>query len=63
MVTPQDEEESKTNSKGISCPTKKEWKKAMEKEMESMTKNQVQKLVDLPIGHKAIRNKWILKIK
>ena len=31
--------------------------------MESMKVNQVWSLVDLPSGRKAIRNKWILKIK
>ena len=31
--------------------------------MESMRSNQVQELIDLPKGHKAIKNKWVLKIK
>ena len=31
--------------------------------MDSMAKNQVWELVDLPPGCKTIRNKWILKIK
>ena len=31
--------------------------------MESLKVNQVWTLVDLPPGHKAIGNKWILKLK
>ena len=31
--------------------------------MESIRSNHVWKLVDLPKGHKAIGNKWVLKIK
>ena len=35
----------------------------MDDEMESMRTNQVWDLVDIPPGQKAIRNKWVLKIK
>jgi len=35
----------------------------MNDKMEYMRTNQVWDLVDLPSGHKAIENKWILKIK
>ena len=31
--------------------------------MDSMAKNQVWELVDLPLGRKPIGNKWVLKIK
>jgi hypothetical protein len=31
--------------------------------MSSMDKNNVWELVDLPPGHKTIRNKWVLKVK
>ena len=40
-----------------------EWMKVMNDEMESMRTNQVWDLVDLPLGRKAIGNKWVLKIK
>ena len=63
MITPQDEEEPKTVHEALSCPAKKEWKKAMEEEMESIKKNKVWELVDIPKGRKAIGNKWVLKIK
>ena len=35
----------------------------MKKEMNSMESNRVWDLVDLPPGHKTIRNKWVLNIK
>ena len=31
--------------------------------MDSMMRNQVQELVDLPPGRKSIENKWVFKIK
>ena len=36
---------------------------AIEKEIESIKENKVWELVDLPPEHRAIGNKWILKIK
>ena len=47
----------------LSCPAKGEWIKAIEEEITSMRSNHVWKLVNLPRGHKEIRNKWVLKIK
>ena len=35
----------------------------MDEEIESMKKNHVWDLVDLPPGRKTIGNKWVLKIK
>jgi len=35
----------------------------MRDEMDSMMRNQVWELVNLPSQHKSIRNKWVLKIK
>ena len=35
----------------------------MKDEIDSMAKNDVWELVDLPPGRKAIGNKWVLKIK
>ena len=36
---------------------------AMKDELSSMDKNSVWELVDLPPDHKAIGNKWVLKVK
>ena len=59
----QDEDEPRNVIEALSGPDKENWTKAMEEEMESMRSNQVWELVDLPKGRKAIRNKWVLKIK
>ena len=47
----------------LSSPAKGEWMDAMKDELSSMDKNFVWELVDLPFGHKAIGNKWVLKVK
>ena len=59
IVTPQDEKEPRNIKEYLNCPTKENWKNAME----SMKINQVWELVDPPKGRKPIGNKWILKIK
>jgi len=43
--------------------TSDEWKLALQDDMESMRKNHVWDLVDLPPGRKTIENKWVLKVK
>ncbi|XP_074271616.1 putative mitochondrial protein AtMg00820 [Silene latifolia] len=39
------------------------WINAMKEEMESMAKNEVWELVNLPVGHKAVGCKWVFKTK
>uniref|UniRef100_A0A2N9GE70 CCHC-type domain-containing protein n=1 Tax=Fagus sylvatica TaxID=28930 RepID=A0A2N9GE70_FAGSY len=63
MVSSQDDEEPRTVQEALSSSVSDKWMKAMDDEMESMRTNQVWDLVDLPPGRKAIRNKWVLKIK
>lgn len=41
----------------------KEWQKAMEDEMDSLQENRTWELVKLPKKRKALRNKWVYKIK
>ena len=60
MIASQDDDEPKTVQEVLSSD---EWMKATNDEMDSMRTNQVWDLVDLPSGHKAIGNKWVLKIK
>ena len=52
-----------SNREALSSPAKGELMDAMKDELSSMDKNSVWELVDLPPGHKAIRNKWVLKVK
>ena len=46
----------------LSSPAKGEWMDAMKDELSYMDKNSVWELVDLLPGHKAIGNKWVLKV-
>ncbi|KAM1333941.1 hypothetical protein ACFX2F_009916 [Malus domestica] len=39
------------------------WMKAMELEMDSLLKNDTYELVELPKGRKALKNKWVFKLK
>ena len=39
------------------------WIKAMQEEMHSLLKNDTYELVELPKGRKALRNKWVFKLK
>ena len=39
------------------------WMKAMQEEMHSLLKNDTYELVELPKGRKALRNKWVFKLK
>ena len=47
----------------LSSLAKGEWLDAMKDELSSMDKNSVWELVNLPLGRKAIENKWVLKVK
>ena len=42
---------------------KEEWLKAMQEEMQSLHKNLPYKLVVLPKGKRALKNKWVYKLK
>ena len=42
---------------------KKEWKNAMQEEMDSLHKNHTYELVKLPKGKKILKNKWVYRIK
>jgi hypothetical protein len=63
MIASHDDDEPRTVQEALSSSAKDEWIKAMNDEIESMRTNQVWDLVNLPLGRKAIGNKWILKVK
>ena len=42
---------------------RKEWMKAMQEEMDLFHKNHTYELVTLPKGKKALKNKWVYRIK
>jgi hypothetical protein len=58
-----DVDELASFSEALHSQDRDEWMTAMQEEMSSMDKNNVWELVDLPPGHKTIRNKWVLKVK
>jgi hypothetical protein len=39
------------------------WRKVMMEEMASIEENDTWSLIDLPLGHKSIGVKWVLKVK
>ena len=55
--------EATTVKDALSSPDKEKWMSAMEKQIESLQKNDVLELVDLPKGRKAVGRKWVFKIK
>ncbi len=40
-----------------------QWLKAMEEEMEALRVNKVYDLIPLPVGARALKNKWIFRLK
>ena len=63
FCTPLDADEPASIDEALRSPARSEWLAAMKDEMESMAKNHVWDLVDLPSGRKYIGTKWVLKIK
>ena len=52
-----------TVAEAIASSEKAKWMNAMDKEMESLRKNDVWELVELPKDRKAIGSKWVFKLK
>ena len=52
-----------TVEQALSSPDKNEWRRAMEREIDSLHTNEVWDLVELPSGRKAIGSKWVFKRK
>uniref|UniRef100_A0A2N9IRB9 Integrase catalytic domain-containing protein n=1 Tax=Fagus sylvatica TaxID=28930 RepID=A0A2N9IRB9_FAGSY len=58
-----DEGEPESFQEVQSHKDKQSWMKAMHEEMNSLHKNNTYELVELPKGKKALRNKWVFKLK
>ena len=61
MIT--EEREPESFQEVQSHKDKQSWLKAMHEEMNSLNKNKIYDLVELPKGKKALRNKWVFKLK
>jgi transposase InsO family protein len=55
--------EPKTHAEAITCPDALHWRKAIDKEGQSLVAHGTWKLVPLPKGKRALTSKWIFKIK
>ena len=58
-----DVEDPLTIEEALSALDSLKWKEAIKEELDSIIKNDVQELVELPKNRKAIGSKWILKRK
>ena len=58
-----DGEERECYEEAISHKSKGEWLKAMENEKESLHESHTYDLVKLPKGKRALKNKWVCKLK
>ena len=56
-------EDPKSLSEALASPKSREWKKAMQREMDSLASNKVWTLTDLPRGKKAVGSRWVYKTK
>ena len=54
-------EDPVTAKMALSGPDSEKWKKAMEIELDSLHRNDVWDLCELPQGRKAVGNKWVFK--
>ena len=55
--------EPETYQEDILHENKNEWVKAMQEEMRSLLENHTYNLVKLPKEKKALKNKWVYKLK
>jgi transposase InsO family protein len=58
-----DPDEPASFTEAMSSPLQKEWKKAIEEELESIKANETWKIVDLPKARTPIKSRWVFRIK
>ncbi|KAK2457000.1 hypothetical protein QL285_004317 [Trifolium repens] len=58
-----DEEEPQSFVEAVETDDKDKWLQAMQEEMQSLKENQTYDLVKLPEGKRALKNKWVFKLK
>ena len=55
--------ESECYEEALQYENSSKWELAMKDEMDSLLGNQTQELTELPVGKKALHNKWVYRIK
>jgi hypothetical protein len=58
-----DSGEPECYEEAMQVDTKKKWEQGMKEEMDSLENNQTWDLVQLPMGKRALQNKWFYKLK
>ncbi len=58
-----EEGEPQSFDEAVSGRMKNEWQDAMREEMDSLEQNATYELIELPAGRRALKNKWVYKLK
>jgi hypothetical protein len=58
-----DSGEPECYEEAMQVDTKKKWEQGMKEEMDSLVNNHTWDLVQLPVGKRALQNKWVYKLK
>ena len=61
-MTPE-EGEPQSYAEAIVGQSKDKWLEAMQEEMDPLEQNTTYELMELPQGRRALKNKWIFKVK
>jgi hypothetical protein len=58
-----DSGEPECYEEAMQVDTKRKWEQSMKEEMDSLVNNHTWDLVQFPVGKRALKNKWVYKLK